>query len=205
MNCDQNRGKHSGLVVALLLLMTTMGCSLLQGGQASYRQTPGQAPPSTTSATGDRPSIVLGTATGAPGQDVTLTATLRSAGTQVAGTQNDLTFDARNVSLGAGAKPSCRVNAAIGKGATAFSLLPRGCQGSACTTVRALVFAVDNTDPIPDGAPLYTCTLHISPSAAPGQYRIRVGGVILSSSSGQKVPNGPGGDGVLIVSGAKRQ
>ena len=158
-------------------------------------------PPAGTA--GGRPSIVLGTATGAPGQDVTLVATLHSAGTHVAGTQNDLTFDAASVSLGASGKPSCRVNAALGKGATAFSFRPSGCQGTACSTVRALVLAMDNTDPIPDGAALYTCTWHISPSARPGQYRVSIGGVILSTPAGQKVPNATGSDGALTVSTAK--
>lgn len=220
MNGDQIQGTWRGfrgggspttrlqgrtLAVALLLLVTTMGCSLLQAGQERPPQTQGQVPPpSTKSVTGARPSIVLGTATGAPGQDVTLVATLKSAGSQVAGTENDLTFDAVNVSLAVGGKPSCRVNAAIGKGATAFSLRPHGCQGAACTTVRALVLAMDNTDPIPDGATLYTCTLHIAPSAPPGQYRISNGGVVLSTPAGQMVPNATGSDGMLIVSAAKK-
>jgi len=220
MNSDQIQGTWRGLkgggspttgllggalVVALLLLMTTMGCSLLQTGQERTPQAQGQVtPPSTTSRTGGRPSIVLGSATGAPGQDVPLVATLQAAGTQVAGTQNDLTFDAVHVSLATSGKPSCRVNAAIGKGATAFSLRPNGCQGAACTTVRALVLAMDNTDPIPDGAALYTCTLHISPSAPPGQYRISIGGVVLSTPAGQMVPNATGSDGVLVVSAAKK-
>ena len=210
MNWDQIQGTWRGLpgralVVALLLLMTTMGCSLLQAGQERLPQTQGQVPPpSTTSGAGARPSIVLGSATGAPGQDVALVATLQSAGTRVAGTQNDLIFDAVNVSLAASGKPSCRVNAAIGKGGTAFSLRPTGCQGAACTTVRALVLAMDNTDPIPDGSVLYTCTLHISPSAPPGQYRIRIGGVVLSTPTGQEVPNATGSDGMLVVSAAKK-
>ena len=219
MNWDHIQGTWKGLkcggsrttglparaLVVLLLLMTTMGCSLLQAGQERPAQTQGQVPPpSTTSVAGARPSIVLGTATGAPGQDVALVATLHAAGTQVAGTQNDLTFDPGKVSLATGGKPSCRVNAAIGKGATAFSLRPNGCQGVACTSVRALVLAVDNTDPISDGAALYTCTLHISPSAPPGQYRISIGGVVLSNPAGQKVPNATGGDGMLVVSAAKK-
>jgi hypothetical protein len=217
MNWDQIRGTWRGLksrtiglqgrafVVALLLLMTMMGCSLLQAGQQSPAQSQQQVPPpSTTSVAGAHPSIVLGTATGAPGQDVALVATLQAAGTQVAGTQNDLTFDAVHVSLAANGKPSCRVNAAIGKGATAFSLRPHGCQGAACTTVRALVLAVDNTDPIPDGATLYTCTLHISPSTPAGQYRISIGGVVLSTPAGQIVPHATGRDGMLVVSAAKK-
>lgn len=220
MNWDQIQGTWRGLkgggspttglpgralVATLLLLMTMTGCSFLQAGQERPPQTQGRVPPpSTTSVAGARPSIVLGTVTGAPGQDVALVATLQSAGTQVAGTENDLTFDAVHVSLAVSGKPSCRVNAAIGKGATAFSLRPHGCQGAACTTVRALVLAMDNTDPIPDGAALYTCTLHISPSAPPGQYRISVGAVVLSTPAGQMVPNATGSDGMLVVSAAKK-
>lgn len=193
------------LAMAFCLLSTTMGCSLLQGGQAPRQQTQGQVPPpSAASATGAHPSIVLGTATGAPGQDVTLVATLHSAGSHVAATENDLTFDAANVSIAKGGKPSCRANAAIGKSATAFASRPNGCQGTGCTAVRALVLSMDNTDPIPDGATLYTCTLHISPSAPSGQYRIKTGGVTLSTPTGQKVPNAMGSDGMLIVAAADR-
>ena len=220
MNWDQAQGKWGALAgggpqttglpgrvlaVALLLVVTTMGCSFLEKEQARHRPTQGQVPPpGTASVAGGRPAIVLGTATGAPGQDVTLVVTLQSAGTHVAGTQNDLNFDTANVSLGASGKPSCRVNSAIGKSASAFSLRPNGCQGTACTAVRALVFSVDNTDPIPDGATLYTCTMHISTSAPPGQYRISASGVILSTPAGQKVPNATSSDGVLIVSAVRK-
>jgi len=187
----------------LLLLLTAMGCSMLQGEEPHHRPTQGQVqPPSTTGATsaaGGHASISLGAVTGAPGQDVNLVATLRAAGAHVAGTQNDLTFDPVNVSMGASGKPSCRVNSAIGKGASAFSLRPVGCQGNGCTSVRALVFSMDNTDPIPDGAVLYTCTLHISPSAPPGQYQLKASGVTLSTPAGQKLPNASASDGVLTV------
>jgi len=185
-------------VVALFVLLTATGCSFLQAEQG--RQ-PSSAPSSSAAgAAGGHPAIVLSATSGAPGQDVTVVATLHAAGNQVAGTQNDLSFDGASVSLGAGGKPSCRVNGAIGKGATAFSFRPSGCQGAACSTLRALVLAMDNTDPIPDGATLYTCTVHISPSARPGQYHLKLEGVILSTPSGQKVANATGADGVLTVS-----
>lgn len=182
------------------LLLLTAGCALLQ--PQSQVRTPAPTTTATTGASG-HPTLVVGTATGTPGQDVALTVSLQAAGAKVAGTENDLNFDAANVSFGAGGKPSCRVNPAIGKGGTAFSFRPNGCKGTACATARALVLAMDNTDPIPDGAALYTCTVHISPSAPPGQYRIRISGVVLSTPAGQVVPNAAGNDGVVIISPAK--
>jgi len=191
-------GAARAAVATLFVLVTTAGCDFLQAGQGTRPQSSQIPAASTGGAGGGHPSIVLGSASGAPGQDVNVTAVLHTGGNQVAGTQNDLSFDAGTASMGSG-KPTCRVNGSLGKAASAFSLRPPGCQGSACSAVRALVLAVDNVDPIPDGSTLYTCTVHISQSAKPGQYPLKVGGVILSTPSGQKVGNAGGSDGVLTV------
>ncbi len=204
VDCNNVQGRMTVLraptLVGGLLLLLTTGCAFLQ--PQSQVQTP--APTTATTSAGGHPAIVVGTVSGAPGQDVLLTVTLQAAGAKVAGTENDLNFDAANVSLGTGGKPSCRVNPAIEKGGTAFAFRPTGCKGTACATARALVLAMDNTDPIADGAALYTCTVHISPSAPPGQYRIRVSGVVLSTPAGQVVPNAAGSDGMVSVSAAKK-
>jgi hypothetical protein len=49
----------------------------------------------------------------------------------------------------------------------AFAFLPPGCFGPDCS-VRALVLAFDNVDPIPDGSVLFTCHMLIAPDAATG-------------------------------------
>jgi hypothetical protein len=116
-------------------------------------------------------TIVIGQATGAAGDSVPVTATLQTA-IEVAGTQNDITFTAEaSVAARANGKPVCSVNPEIDKGGTSFAFQPSGCSpGSTCTAVRALVLALDNVAPIPNGATLYTCTIAISASAANGTY-----------------------------------
>ena len=190
-------------VAACVLPLAMIGCAMLDTPQTRPRpaqpRQPQQAPVhGSTDSTKGRPAIALGTVTGRPGQDVTLVATLRTGGAQVAGTQNDVGFDAQHLSFGAG-KPNCRANSGIGKTGTAFAFRPPKCQGTACTAVRALVLALDNVDPIPNGATLYTCTVRIAPSAPAGEYRIKASGVTLSTPGGQSVPNATASDGAVIV------
>lgn len=103
-----------------------------------------------------------------PGSQVQISVTLHSGGAQVAGTANTLTFDNTDVRLNlkANGKPNCSVNPDINKGGTSFGLQPPGCSGSACTGVKALVLALDNTDVIPDGSQLYTCNVNVAATAS---------------------------------------
>jgi hypothetical protein len=147
------------------------------------------------------PQIALSSASGAPGQTVQLTATMRSGSEKLAGTQNDISFDPRQVAFAAKAngKPDCTPNAALGKEGTAFSFLPAGCQkGGTCTSVRALVLSLSNVDPIADGALLYTCTLRIAADASPGAHALPIGRVGFSAPNGKAV-NGTGANGSVTV------
>jgi MYXO-CTERM domain-containing protein len=117
-------------------------------------------------------TIVVGTATGAAGDSVSLAVSLQTT-VQVAGTQNDLTFPPQvaGVIADLNGHPTCAVNPAIDKGATSFAFLPPGCTpGTDCTGMRALVLALDNVSPIPDGSQLYTCELAIAADVADGTY-----------------------------------
>ena len=171
-------------------------------------------------------TITIGSASGAPGDEVTISVTLATGGKEIAGTQNTITFDPANAPiepLSAGKcsvsktkvcaadadcppaevcikGPSCGVNPAIGKGGSAFSFLPSKCTGSACTSVKGLVLALDNTDPIPDGSLLYTCKVKIAATAANGAYPLTNSGVGFSNSAGDSVP-GTGTNGEVIVGG----
>jgi Cohesin domain len=152
------------------------------------------------------PQVVAGSASGAPGSQVSLSVTLNASGAMVAGTQNDLTFDPTNTPINAksNGKPDCAVNDAINKGGTTFGFLPPGCGGTSgvtCTGVRALVFALDNTDVIPDGSVLYTCNVNIPSTAAGGNYPVTVSGVVLSDSNGNPISGGAGVDGQVTVTG----
>ena len=137
-----------------------------------------------------QPSVIVDPVRGQAGDDALLQARLVTIGEAVAGTQNDIAFDGINISIAArpNGKPDCGVNADIDKGATSFAFLPSGCSGSACTAVRAVVFATDNVAPIADGEVLYTCTVHISATAPSGVYPLSISGIVLSTPDGRQVP-----------------
>ena len=107
------------------------------------------------------------------------------AGTQIAGTQNNITFSggigaAVSIAAKANGKPDCAVNDAINKGGTSFAFQPAGCTGEMCTAVKALVLALDNVCPICGTSTtdcpglsacpvtMYTCNVTINSTAAPG-------------------------------------
>ena len=100
--------------------------------------------------------ITVGDTAGSPGSQAQVNVWLDSSGAPIAGTQNDLLFPplAR--------LHDCAGNEDINKPATSFSYRDEW--------TRALVLSVTDTDPIPDGAMLYTCTVDIAADAAPGYY-----------------------------------
>jgi MYXO-CTERM domain-containing protein len=129
-------------------------------------------------------TIVIGTATGAAGDSVPLTVSVQTS-VQVAGTQNDIAFPAEAAVIAdSHGHPTCAVNPAIDKNATSFAFLPPGCTPPGCTGMRALVLALDNVSPIPDGSELYSCELAIAADAANGTY------VITCSNAGASDPMG---------------
>lgn len=116
-------------------------------------------------------TIEIGSTQGLQGETADFDVSLNVAGeNQIAGTQNDITFDslAAIASRTAGTRmvPDCAVNPAINKGGTAFSFQPPSCTpGTDCTGIRALVLALDNVEPIPSGSVMYTCQVAISEDA----------------------------------------
>jgi len=127
-----------------------------------------------------------------PGQQVSFTVVLSTGGAQVAGLQADLRFEAVNtpVSRRASGRPNCTVNPAIGKSG-AFGFLPPDCSASSCTSMRAIVFAIDSLDPIPDASVLFTCTIDVSSVASAGRHPITLENVIFNDPNGVR-PCGPG-------------
>jgi len=148
------------------------------------------------------PMVNVGSNAGAPGEQVTFTVFLSTAGAQVAGVQADIAFDALNTPVAAtgSGRPLCTVNPDINKQASAFAFQPPGCSGAGCTAFRALVLSFTNVDPIPDGSALYTCTVDISPGAAPGTYPLMISNVGMSTPDGQAIPSS-GTDGAINVVG----
>jgi hypothetical protein len=148
------------------------------------------------------PMVNVGSNAGAPGEQVTFTVSLSTAGALVAGVQADIAFDPLNTPVAAtgSGQPDCTVNPDINKEATVFAFQPPGCTGASCTAFRALVLSFSNVDPISDGSELYTCNVDISPGAAPGTYPLVISNVGMSTPDGQAIPSS-GTDGAINVIG----
>lgn len=99
-------------------------------------------------------------------------------------------------------RPDCTINPAINKPDSAFAFLPNGCTPSiTCTGIRALILALDNTEPIPDGARLYSCTVQALPGAAPGIYPLRIDQPGTSNAAGLPLAT-TGNDGTVEITRA---
>jgi len=135
------------------------------------------------------PAIELSMASGDAGQTVMITATLRTGGNMVAGTQNDFSFDTANTPVvrRTNGRPTCTVNPEINKNSTSFAFQPPMCTAETCTGVRAIVFSSEDVEPIPDGSVLYTCDIGIPTTAVGGDYPLTLSGVILSNPQGMRV------------------
>ena len=134
--------------------------------------------------------IDIGSATGAPNGRVGFDVTLVTGGDVVVATQVDMTFDpSAAVDVTAEGRPDCAVNPEINKDATSFNFLPSGCTpGVTCDGVRALVLSLDNLDPIPDGATLFTCVAAIASTATIGSHPLVCSAAEASSGSGALIP-----------------
>lgn len=145
-------------------------------------------------------SIDIGSASGIPGDDVTVAVSLRTMGATVLGTQNRIDFDRETpIAAGPTGGPDCAVNAAIDKSATSFRFLPLGCDPAVdCQSVRVFVLALDNLEPIPDAAVLYTCHIAIAAAAAAGTHPLRNAEALASAPDGQPIAT-TGSDGAVEV------
>ena len=148
--------------------------------------------------------IVVGNAEGDPGATVTVAVSLNTQEAQVAGTQNDIGFGADSgiaIAAKANGKPDCSVNPEIDKGGTSFAFQPAGCTaGTDCTGIRALVLALDNVSPIPDGSELYTCKVAIALDATAGDKTLANTNTGASDPDGQALAT-TGVDGTVTVTG----
>lgn len=192
---------------ALLLctLFTLPACQVAQpvpatppGGEPARPKAVASAP-----ASGGGTALALSKTQGRPGGVVTIAVKLSSGGAAIAGTQNDIVFDPKQIAVAptSNGKPDCAVNPQLGKEGTAFSFLPQGCRsviGDGCTTVRALVLSLSNVAAIANGSVLYTCKVQIAPQANPGPHQLSVTRVGFSNPTGQAIAGG-GVDGTITV------
>src|SRR5262245_11399735 len=150
---------------------------------------------------GGTPALALSNAKGRPGDVVSITVKLTTGGANIAGTQNDIVFDPKAITIAPTAKgrPDCAVNAQLGKEGTAFNFLPGGCSpGTTCNTVRALVLSLSNVGAIANGSVLYTCKVRISPQAARGTSKLGVERAGFSDPAGKAI-SGRGVEGTVTV------
>jgi cysteine-rich repeat protein len=150
----------------------------------------------------DGASVNIGSVRVPPGQSGAFDVKLHTDETHaVAAVENYIDFDtATPIAAKVNGKPDCTANPDINKGGTTFAFGPPGCSpGLNCTHVVIIVWALDNTDPIPDGAVLYTCRLDVA-AAASGTHPLACAGGMGASPSG--VPVGAACvDGSVIVAG----
>ena len=149
-------------------------------------------------------TITLGAVSGTRGAQVLFGVTFQTPSAYGIATENDIYFNAVNtpILVGAGGKPSCNGSAALAglNKSAAFSFLPSGCTGTACTTVRALVQDSGAGAPIPPGTTLYTCSAQIAATAPPGIYPLTAANVSVSTPEGE--PEVAGGiSGQITVTG----
>jgi MYXO-CTERM domain-containing protein len=133
--------------------------------------------------------IACGDVTAVQGGPAEVTIALEVEGDEViAGTQNDLEFDLGAFSI---TPADCVINPDIGPGTPADKQLSTSVLPGEGGTVRNLVVALDNTNPIPGGA-LYTCTFHVHEDAAVGRYTLTNVNARASNPQGMAVPTTAG-------------
>jgi hypothetical protein len=112
-------------------------------------------------------TFFIGSATGLRGETTMIDVVLRTV-VDVVGTVNEIIILSPEIRFATGAdgRPSCTVNPEIYKDAT-FTL---DCDEAGVCTLRALLLASGNLDPIPDGSILYSCEISIALDATSGAY-----------------------------------
>ncbi|MDX2167392.1 MAG: hypothetical protein SF182_10025 [Deltaproteobacteria bacterium] len=139
---------------------------------------------------------------GVAGQEIDVAVRLRALGEPIAGVQLDLDFPDGVIPLeSASGAPDCTVDPAINKNGTVFAFLAYDCPDEPeCNRMRALVLALDNVDPIADGAILFTCRVALGEQLEAGDYVVDLYGQGVSDPSGNSVPV-DAVDGVITVEG----
>ncbi|HVN86295.1 MAG TPA: cohesin domain-containing protein [Candidatus Binatia bacterium] len=147
---------------------------------------------STLTPTPSGPAINLGSAIGAPGDTVAISATLAgTGGNKVSATSNDIVFDSSLVSakLKPNSKPDCTISGAIDVNSDVGKTLAASLPPSPANAkiLRVGIIGTDNANFIPDGL-LFTCNFVIADGAS--------GAIPLTN-----VPSASDADAVAVVIG----
>ena len=140
-------------------------------------------------------TVSVGDVSGTPGSVVAVPVSVDPGDATVAGAQNDLGYDPAVLTLELrNGRPDCTLNPAIEKILTG-TVLADG------ASLRLIVFALTDVDPIPAGV-LYTCNFRIAPLAAPGSSAVTISRITVSDPMGHALPDVAGQDGSVTVSAA---
>jgi hypothetical protein len=171
-------------------------------------------------------SLTASMAQGTAGSQVTFSVTLSTAGAMVAGTENDIAFDATNTPIGTAASGTGTCSVTTATACVSDTDCPSGetCQradGPDCTAgstltnhqavfafvgtgqMRAIVVGVSppSTSAIPDGTVLYTCKVNIA-AGANGTFPLTISNVGLADPLGATVSPATGTNGSIVVGAA---
>lgn len=128
------------------------------------------------------PALEVRSASGSPGDTVTLAVVLHSRGGAFASSASEISLD-REVFLGAaGNQPDCTPNPGINVALSESRFTPRGCNpeincGGALTVVLT-------GKAVGDGSELYTCRARIAADASPGEHPVRLVAAQVSDLNG---------------------
>jgi hypothetical protein len=204
--------RHQFRSATLFVLLVFLGCG---GGSAPVTQhegttspdAPADVPPAeatqpaacTPAELPQTPQIALGQVDANPGARIFVDVMLTTANQQIAGVQADISFPSgTHVAARPNGRPDCEVNPDINKTASSFAFVPNLCPDGSCSELRAIVWAVDNVDPIMNGARLFSCAVMVDVDAA-GSLTLTGGNVVMSDPSGQRI-DGVATDGIVTVS-----
>ncbi len=152
--CCRSRSRIASACLGALCFLGVF-CLARSAGAWEPREVPGSP--------ADTVTIVLASASAAPGELTTIEVTLGSPAELAVGVQNDIVFPPGLRVV------SCAVNPGIRKESTVFSLTPVGCTpGVSCQSVTALVLSIRDTSAIADGALIYSCMAQTASTVAPG-------------------------------------
>ena len=136
--------------------------------------------------------VVIGSATGEPGDTVQIGVTLSliDPNAAIAGVQAYFGFDpAAPVAAKPNQQPDCTANEAISLDVRTFAFTPAGCTpGDDCAGVHALILATDSSAPFADGTQLFTCAVAIGAETPAGTYPLPAGEMLGSDADGGPVP-----------------
>jgi len=168
---DQNYDL-SGINGAIEVLAAPEGCTRNCPATPTLAPPPSTPTPSFTCAAGDSCALLqMGSATGLPGDEVTIDITLRQRNVEVYGATTSLSLEAAVPLADVHGRPDCSPNPEIHAPFSYFRFEPRLCTPEYCSGVHSESLG---RVPIPDAAMLYTCRVMIAPDAAPGVYPLNL-------------------------------